>query len=85
MYTQPEKLHPMQNGQAMTEMVIASSFVLVPLFLLIPLLGKYIDLNQSTIQATRYEAWEYTVWYNDENTEAPVNAVDKNGTRLAMP
>jgi len=74
-----------QYGQAMTEMVIAASFVLVPLFLLIPLLGKYIDLNHSTIQAARYEAWEYTVWYNNVATEAPTNAVDKNGSQIAMP
>ena len=52
-------------GQAMTELLIAASFVLVPLLLLIPLLGKYIDIRHATIQAARYEAWEYTVWYND--------------------
>jgi hypothetical protein len=59
-----------QAGQAMTEMVIAASFLLVPLFLLIPWLGKFIDLHQSAIQAARYEAWEYTVWYENAN-EAP--------------
>lgn len=47
----------------MTELLITASFVLVPLFLLIPLLGKYIDIKHSSIQAARYEAWEYTVWY----------------------
>lgn len=51
-------------GQAMTELLIAATFVLVPLFLLVPLLGKYIDIRHSTIQAARYEAWEYTVWFN---------------------
>ncbi len=74
-----------QSGQAMTEMVIAASFVLVPLFLLIPWLGKYIDLQQSAIQAARYEAWEYTVWYNDVATEAPAGAVDESGSQIAMP
>jgi len=74
-----------QSGQAMTEMVIAASFVLVPLFLLIPWLGKYIDLQHSAIQAARYEAWEYTVWYNDVATEAPAGAVDQNGSQIAMP
>jgi hypothetical protein len=53
-----------RRGQAMTELLIAASFVLVPLFLLIPLLGKYIDIRHAAIQAARYEAWEYTVWYN---------------------
>lgn len=47
----------------MTELLITASFVLVPLFLLIPLLGKYIDIKHASIQAARYEAWEYTVWY----------------------
>ncbi len=52
-------------GQAMTETVITASTVLVPIFLLIPLLGKYIDMKQTAIQAARYEAWEYTVWYGN--------------------
>ncbi len=74
-----------QFGQAMTEMVIAASFVLIPLLLLIPWLGKYIDLHQSAIQAARYEAWEYTVWYNDVATEAPAGAVDGSGSQITMP
>ena len=59
--------HPCRSrsaGQAMTELLIAATFVLVPLFLLIPLLGKYIDIRHATVQAARYEAWEYTVWFN---------------------
>ena len=52
------------EGQATTEMLITASFVLVPLLILIPLLGKYIDIRHAAIQAARYEAWEYTVWYN---------------------
>ena len=54
-----------QIGQAMTETLITASTVLVPLLLLIPLLGKYIDIKHATIQAARYEAWEYTVWYSN--------------------
>jgi len=56
-------------GQAMTETVITASTVLVPIFLLIPLIGKYIDIKQTTIQAARYEAWEYTVWYGTNQTQ----------------
>ncbi len=52
-------------GQAMTEFLICATFVLIPLFLGIPLLAKYIDIKHATIQAARYQAWEYTVWYND--------------------
>jgi hypothetical protein len=58
------KRAPAVRGQAMTELLVAASFVLVPLLLLIPLLGKYIDIRHAAIQAARYEAWEYTVWYN---------------------
>lgn len=65
------------SGQAMTETVIAMSFVLIPLFLLIPLLGKYIDIQHTTIQAARYEAWEYTVWYR-KNTEKPSGVKYRN-------
>ncbi len=54
-----------QAGQAMSEFVIAATFVLLPLFVFIPLLGKYIDFKHSAIQAARYQAWEYTVWYED--------------------
>lgn len=48
----------------MVEMAIVSAAILVPLLLLIPLLGKQVDIKHSTIQAARYEAWEYTVWYS---------------------
>ena len=49
----------------MTETLITASTILVPLLLLIPLFGKYIDIKHSAIQAARYEAWEYTVWYGN--------------------
>lgn len=52
-----------ERGQAMTEFLVCASFVLVPLFLGISLLAKYIDIKQTAIQAARYEVWEYTVWY----------------------
>jgi hypothetical protein len=37
--------------------------VLIPLFLVVPLLGKYMDLKATAIQAARYAAWERTVWF----------------------
>lgn len=45
----------------MTEFLVAC-LVLIPLFLAMPLLGKYLDINHSTVQGTRYLAWERTVW-----------------------
>lgn len=51
-----------ESGQAMTETVIASAFLLVPLFLGITLLGKYIDVKENSIEAARYAAFESTVY-----------------------
>lgn len=46
----------------MVETAIASAFVLVPLFLAIPLLGKYIDIKINSEEAARYAAFEGTVF-----------------------
>lgn len=59
-----------QRGQALTEFCVAAAFVLVPLFLMMPLLGKYMDMKASTIQAARYAGWERTVWYGSSDWEA---------------
>ena len=61
-----------QLGQSATEILVCASFVLVPLFLSISLLGKYIDMKQTGVQAARYQAWEHTVWF--------VNEADKNAS-----
>ena len=53
----------------MTEFTLAAAFFLIPLFLLIPWLGKIIDLRHSAIQMARYEAWEYSVWYGDSSQQ----------------
>jgi len=47
----------------MTEFVITATLFLIPVFLIVPLLGKYADMKSSVIQAARYNAWERTVWY----------------------
>ena len=56
-----------QRGQALAEFVIAAAAVLIPLFLLVPLLGKYQDMQATTIQAARYAAWERTVWIDNDD------------------
>ena len=56
-----------QSGQAMTEFNITAMFLLVPLFLIIPLIGKYIDIRHSSVQTARTAAWERTVWFEQEN------------------
>lgn len=52
-----------QKGQAMTEFTVAAAFVVVPLFIIVPVVGKYIDMKQTAVEAARYAAWEYTANY----------------------
>ncbi len=59
-----------QSGQALAEFTIAAATVLLPLFLIIPLLGKYMDIKASTIQAARYAAWERTAWFGSSDWAA---------------
>jgi hypothetical protein len=54
------------RGQAMVELLIVAGFVLIPLFLAIPLLGKYLDVRANAVQSARYAAWERTVWYGGD-------------------
>ncbi len=60
-------LNNRQRGQALAEFTIAAAAVLVPLFLMVPLLAKYQDMQATTIQAARYAAWERTVWIDDSS------------------
>src|SRR5438045_2219743 len=48
---------PRQRGQATTEFAVLA-LALVPIFIAIPLIGKYIDVNQAAEQASRYVAFE---------------------------
>jgi hypothetical protein len=52
-----------QRGQALAEMAIAAA-VIVPLFLLVPTLGKYFHMKQTAQQAARSAAWSATVREN---------------------
>jgi len=73
------KLLRHSSGQAMTETLITAAMVLVPLLLLIPLLGKYIDIKHATIQSARYQAWEYTVWYSsDDERDTPGSSAERS-------
>ena len=47
-------------GQALTEFLIIS-LVLIPLFLLIPMIGKYQDISHATQLASRYAAFDAMV------------------------
>lgn len=54
----------------MVEFLIAATTVLIPLFLVVPLLGKYMDMKATAIQAARYAAWERTVWFGSTDWSA---------------
>lgn len=49
-----------QKGQSTIEMIVLS-LVLVPLMLILPLLGKFLDISETTAEASRYMALEATV------------------------
>ena len=49
-----------QHGAALTETFVLM-LVLTPIMFGIPMIGKLIDLRQTTVQASRYSAWEATV------------------------
>jgi hypothetical protein len=52
-----------QGGQALTEFLGVAAFLLLPLFLLIPLLASLLSQKQDMEIAARYAAWERTVWH----------------------
>ena len=56
-----------QTGQSTVEFIVVS-LVLVPLFLIVPLIGKYLDLAQTTQIASRYVAFEGAVHHSSSST-----------------
>jgi hypothetical protein len=66
----------------MVELLITAAFVLVPLFLAIPLLGKYLDMRTAAVQTARYAAWERTVWYGGGAGQANEKSDDEIRSEL---
>ena len=64
-------LHPhrSQGGQAIAEFLVAAVLLLVPLFLAVAALGKFVDVQHVATMAARYGAWERTVWYDESGTD----------------
>ena len=54
-----------QEGQAMAEFLVSVAFVFLPLFVLVPTLGKLIDIQHENQLAARYVTWERTVWFDN--------------------
>ncbi len=51
---------PRTRGQSTTEFAVLA-LVLAPLFVLVPLLGKYLDLSRAATVASRYAAFEIAI------------------------
>ena len=49
-----------ESGAALTETVVMLT-VLIPLALGVSMIGKMMDVKQTTVQASRYAVWESTV------------------------
>ena len=58
--------HNRQRGQSTVEFVVLA-LVMVPLLLIIPLIGKYMDIAQTTAVASRYVAFEGAVRHTSSN------------------
>ncbi len=72
-----------QAGSAATE-VLVLLLVMIPLFSALPLLGKISDINNTTIQSSRYLAWERTVANNTHKTSIHV-ATEVNNRFFIQP
>ncbi|MGJ8670707.1 MAG: hypothetical protein ACSHXK_14550 [Oceanococcus sp.] len=62
--TQAKPNNVRNSGQAMTEFVVSVAFVFMVLFVIVPMFGKVQDLQFQNLQASRYVAWERTVWFD---------------------
>ncbi|GAA3968864.1 hypothetical protein [Allohahella marinimesophila] len=76
-------IKPIHSGQALTEMLIVSSFVFVPMMLALPLLAKYLDSRHKVEQAAKYAVWERTVWSETNSPFAQHNAVRSDAQLLS--
>jgi hypothetical protein len=66
------------RGQSTIEFVVVMSFAGALLFIAVPLIGQYIDINQTAEEASRYAAFEgmarnsRSTWKNDTDLSAEV-------------
>ncbi len=70
--------HAQQRGQAVAEMLIASTFLLVPLLLIMTLLMKYIDMASTVQQAARYAAFQRTIFMSNNSLRGAAVATRSN-------
>ncbi|WP_416397633.1 hypothetical protein [Allohahella sp. A8] len=75
-------LKPSAPGQALTEILIVSSLVFVPMMFALPLLAKYLDSRHKVEQAARHAVWERTVWSETNSAYAQNTAVRSDAQLL---
>lgn len=61
-----------ERGQAMSEFVVAMTFLFVPLFMGVVYLGKYGDMKHQVIQASRYAAMERALDPQDHESDTVI-------------
>ena len=71
------------SGQALTEVLIVSSLVFVPMMFALPLLAKYLDSQHKVEQAARHAVWERTVWSESNSAYAKDTAVRSDAQLLS--
>ena len=52
-----------QVGAVWAEFLMVSSALVVTMFLLIPMLAKFMDIRHKSEQSAQYGSWERSVWY----------------------
>lgn len=75
--------HGRQGGQAVAEFLVAAVLLLVPMFLAVAALGKFVDVQHVATMAARYGAWERTVWYDASGTD--FNGINGPNQKSAPP
>ena len=57
------------SGQAMVEFSVTVAFIFLAMFVFVPTFGKLMDLQFQNLMASRYIAWERTVWFDQTNDD----------------
>lgn len=71
-----------QRGQALTEFIVVAALFLVPMYFLIPMVGKYVDMKGAAVQGARYAAWERTVYFGGSTASDGWPGIDKSDAAI---
>ncbi|SFM89763.1 hypothetical protein [Halopseudomonas yangmingensis] len=75
MLGKPVSFNKLQHGQVLAEFLVTAILVLIPSFILVLTLGKYLESKQKLEVAARYVAWERTVWRSNASGWSPVHNI----------